>query len=180
MSDCSTGGIIALGLGAERWSVQKSVENFLRLCDKAFSAHRTGPLALLHHGGRYRTTALADSLRSCFSDQYIFGGRQDSNVYTNKVAVTATSGTWDKAVVFANYNHDLDEDAHYVFERPEVPEWELKFWEVARATSAAPTVSSSKVAHWILRTDWTNNNVIVFQAIGQLADSRTIRGWRHL
>ena len=41
--------------------------------------------------------------------------------------------------VFANYNRELEGDISYRFERPEHPDHELRLWEVARATSAAPT-----------------------------------------
>ncbi|KAL9049151.1 MAG: hypothetical protein Q9162_007370 [Coniocarpon cinnabarinum] len=133
----STGGIIALGLGAERWSISECIESFLFLCGKAFTEHKTKSLA---HGGRYRTTALTEALQEKFdAAKYLFGGKSKTNSYTNKVAVTATTETWDEAVVFANYNREHGSDQTYRFERPEHPEGELRLWEVARATSAAPT-----------------------------------------
>lgn len=129
-----------MGIGAERWSVDQCLTNFLRLCDKAFSAHKTGPLALLRHGGRYRTTALTEALQDVFSKHLLFGGEHASNAYANKVAVTSTTESWEHAVVFANYNRDdEEEELMYRFERPESPNDELRVWEAARATSAAPT-----------------------------------------
>ena len=55
-----------------------------------------------------------------------------------KVAVTATSAAGN-AVVLANYNRPCREKINYHFQRPEKLHGELKTWEAARATSAAPT-----------------------------------------
>lgn len=58
-----------------------------------------------------------------------------------KVAVTSTTETWEQALVLTNYNRefDTDKESTYRFERPEEPSKELAIWEVARATSAAPS-----------------------------------------
>lgn len=51
---------------------------------------------------------------------------------------TGTTLAGDQAVVFANYNRKSKEKLPYTFQRPEQVTNELKIWEVARATSAAP------------------------------------------
>ena len=54
-----------------------------------------------------------------------------------KVAVTATSST-GMPIVFADYNRRCTDFIRYQFCRPDKLEQELKVWEVARATMAAP------------------------------------------
>ena len=148
----STGGIIALGLGAEHWTIEECLDKFVNLCTKAFTAHKTGPLALLHHGGRYKTTHLQQAIQAVFSGHVLFGGHffgaRLSSENPVKLAVTSTTESWEQAVVFTNYNRNIEQDTTYKFERPEEPSKELNIWEVARATSAAPTYFKPFVNHW--------------------------------
>lgn len=51
-----------------------------------------------------------------------------------------TSATAGSASVLANYNRDCVEKLPYLFQRPEKLSLELKTWEAARATSAAPRI----------------------------------------
>ena len=88
----------------------------------------------------YETQPLQEALTTAFTDdQYLFGGRRgDSERMDVKVAVTATSAA-GHSVVFANYNRLCLEKLSYHFQRPEKLHGELRTWEAARATSAAPT-----------------------------------------
>ena len=54
-----------------------------------------------------------------------------------KVALVATRMP-GSSVVLANYNRDCSESLAWQFVRPERPDNELKIWQAARATSAAP------------------------------------------
>ncbi|KAF2736521.1 hypothetical protein EJ04DRAFT_462876 [Polyplosphaeria fusca] len=133
----STGGILALGLGIKNWSVDHTMTLFLKLVDKAFTPKLGGRMI----GKRkYRTRPLEDALMDCFKDEPIFGGsHEDSANYARKVAVTAAYETGEQAVIFTNYNRAEDDQISYRLERPDDPVSEIKLWEAARATSAAPT-----------------------------------------
>ncbi|KAF2461117.1 hypothetical protein BDY21DRAFT_297819 [Lineolata rhizophorae] len=132
----STGGIIAMGLGVERWSVNSCIERFTKLVDKAF----TPKFASLRLNIRYKTRPLVQALQQSFKNENLFGGRRDGYTsYHAKVALTSTTETGDKPVVLTNYNRQGEIQPMYEFVRPDDPTHELKLWEAARATSAAPT-----------------------------------------
>ncbi|EON62430.1 hypothetical protein W97_01652 [Coniosporium apollinis CBS 100218] len=142
----STGGIIALGLGVQGWSVDSCIDKFKSLCGRAFSPRdfRGIPgfrkLAFVHHHAMYKTRPFVGALCEAFGEARLFGGLQDSNSYQTKVAVTSATGTGQQAVVISNYNRprNSDDQQGYRYERPDKPDLELKVWEAARATSAAP------------------------------------------
>jgi predicted acylesterase/phospholipase RssA len=146
----STGGIVALGLGANGWSVQRCINHFESLCRKAFT--RKGPNFmrgmefLSPNWVRYETKPMEDVLRQVFGEHNLFAGSKldmdDSRVTQRltKVAVTTTT-TAGTAAVLANYNRmDAEEEPPYQFHRSEKPSAEIKTWQAARATSAAPTM----------------------------------------
>jgi hypothetical protein len=104
----STGGIIALGLGAKNWSVDECISYFRKLCVQAFT-RRSGtnipgmsPIIESIHRSKYETRPLQEALQEAFTeDMYLFGGSGHSNSRT-KVAVTAT--TSGSTSVLANCN----------------------------------------------------------------------------
>lgn len=88
------------------------------------------------HGSKYKTTPLRDALRTTFGDDQLFGSRRkDHCVYNTQVAVTATSGAGEKALILANYSRHEEDEPNYKFEFPP----NLEIWEAASATSAAPS-----------------------------------------
>lgn len=138
----STGGIIALGLGVRQWGLDHCVSEFVRLCEQAFTPrefrHVAGlrQAATLNHGSKYKTRPLQHALEEVFGHEELYGGRQQMHyVYDTKVAVTATSGTGQRALVLANYSRQEEREPTYKFEFPHG----LQTWEAARATSAAPS-----------------------------------------
>ncbi|PVI00816.1 hypothetical protein DM02DRAFT_592134 [Periconia macrospinosa] len=142
----STGGIIALGLVARNLSVRECIESFETLCAKAFTRRTGGNLPFVgwvvdnYMHSRYETKPLEEALKTAFSEEeYLFGGRKSpqSLLPNIKVAVTSTVSS-NSAFVFSNYNRNCDEKLSYQFYRPEGIQSELKIWEAARATSAAP------------------------------------------
>ncbi|KAF1956454.1 hypothetical protein CC80DRAFT_516035 [Byssothecium circinans] len=142
----STGGIVALGLVTRNWTVQECIVRFEELCVTAFTRRTGGNIPLVswlvdnYNHSKYETKSLHEALQSAFpSHQYLFGGRRTDQLWTTpvKVAVTAV-GASNSAMVLANYNRRCDEKLSYQFQRPENMQWELKVWEAARATSAAP------------------------------------------
>jgi hypothetical protein len=93
-----------------------------------------------YNHSRYATQPLQEALMEAFSeDQYLFGGRHlETSANSTRVAVTSTSAA-GTVVIFANYDRHCNERSTYQFYRPEDQSGELKTWEAARATSAAPT-----------------------------------------
>ncbi|KAK3328585.1 acyl transferase/acyl hydrolase/lysophospholipase [Cercophora scortea] len=152
----STGGLIALGLTAMNWTVPECIQRFETLCNDVFTKRS---LAGGLHGhklwliweacmlpSRYKTKPLENALKEAFTEELcLFGNptRIDAQVFPTKVAVTATE---DRSAlrthVLANYNYPAPEKrpgiVDYHFLRPDRRLDEIKVWEAARATSAAP------------------------------------------
>jgi patatin-like phospholipase/acyl hydrolase len=147
----STGGIIALALG-RNWTIDKCIREFRRLCQQAFTPRALHGIPVLQqlrtlsHGSKYKTSQFHDALKTALGNRSIFGGlRETDTIYTPKVAVTSTNEEGRKAVVIANYNRNsTDTESRrrnrslYEFQRPNDPSCELKYWEAAAATAAAP------------------------------------------
>lgn len=118
-----------------------------------------------YNHSRYETQPLQEALLEAFGeDQYLFGGqRAETGTIGAKVAVTATSSA-GTAIVLANYNRLSSEKLPYQFYRPEKQIGELKTWEAARATSAAPTYFKALCHESSKQTFWDggvyNNNPI--------------------
>ena len=105
----STGGIIALGLGVQQWSVETCINKFTKLVNKAFTPRLGGMLGSFATLTRYKSGPLEQALQEVFGNELLFGGQHDeSKSYYTKVAVTASTDTGDKAVIFTNYNRQLD------------------------------------------------------------------------
>ncbi|KAE9983700.1 hypothetical protein BLS_003847 [Venturia inaequalis] len=141
----STGGLIALGLGSMGWSVEECTERFQSMCKTAFTRRLgvaipgIGLLVENFNHSRYATKPLEQTLKAAFTEnEYLFGGPKRSTSSRIKVAVTATSLTGRNAIVFGNYNRLCSGKLQYHFQRSERKLSEMKVWEAARATSAAP------------------------------------------
>lgn len=141
----STGGIVALALGVKGWTVDKCIDKFLYLCDQAFTPREMHGIfglqaaATINHGSIYRTRPLHHALKSSFGDNLLFGGYQNSTeCYEVKTAVTSTDGAGKKDIVLSNYNRQGKSEGNHEFYRPSDPKFEMKIWEAAAATSAAP------------------------------------------
>ncbi|KAG6355196.1 hypothetical protein INS49_004277 [Diaporthe citri] len=145
MVGTNTGGIIAIGLGVKRWTVEATMEKFRDICREAFTPREMqkvpliSTLSKMYHGSVFKTQPLERILKRYFSETPFFGGsRSRHNLNTSvKVAVTATTAF--ESIVFANYNRPdpAGKAAPYQFIRSDAPSKELKVWEVARAISAA-------------------------------------------
>lgn len=109
----STGGIIALGLGVEGWSVDECIKHFENLCNTAFTPRELQGVwgleklsAINHDFSKYKTKPLEKVLKAIFSvsDQPLFGGQHSLDNPSVKVAVTSATEIGEKALVLANYN----------------------------------------------------------------------------
>lgn len=150
----SVGGIIALGIGVEGWTIERCIEEFTSLCNQAFTprkGHGIWGLAHMiqaHNGSIYRTQPLQEALRQAFPEKYLFGGPRFEANPTSKVALVTTSAAGLQPIVLSNYNRIFGHDekrlspfpfytvitayhpaGSYLFQRPEKPEPELSVWE---------------------------------------------------
>ncbi|KAI0974552.1 hypothetical protein F4678DRAFT_458515 [Xylaria arbuscula] len=137
----STGGIIALGLGHQGWSVSECMETFKRLSKEAFTPHRSPPalqgIATVFSHGKYRTNTLEEAFKKTFSEKILFGDPSSPEGVRTKAAVVTTT-LRGRVTLLSNYNRKTSETQLYEFYRAENAESEFKTWESARATSAAP------------------------------------------
>ncbi|VTO87220.1 unnamed protein product [Fusarium graminearum] len=135
-----TGGIIALGLGVKRWNVGDCKDHFRSLCKQAFTPRLVKQLSAVSMRSQYKTKPLEKGLKSAFGQHsYLYGGSKPDHSTSIRVAVTATLASENRPAVLSNYNTESDNDSMpYRFVRPQDPAWELKTWEAARATAAAP------------------------------------------
>ncbi|RGP77832.1 hypothetical protein FLONG3_4008 [Fusarium longipes] len=135
-----TGGIIALGLGVKRWNVADCRHHFRSLCKQAFTPRLVKQLSAVSMRSQYKTKPLEKGLKSAFDQHsYLYGGSKPDHSTSIRVAVTATLASENRPAVLSNYNVEGDhESLPYKFVRPQDPTWELKTWEAARATAAAP------------------------------------------
>jgi patatin-like phospholipase/acyl hydrolase len=106
----STGGIIALGLGVENWSVEQCIGKFTSLCGDAFTPREflnvplLGKLSTVNHRSMYKTKPFEKALQESFEDRPLFGGLNSQEGHMIKVAVTSTTLMDQQPVVLANYN----------------------------------------------------------------------------
>ncbi|KAL6861937.1 hypothetical protein J3F83DRAFT_746226 [Trichoderma novae-zelandiae] len=139
----STGGIIALGLGVKRWNVELCTIHFKNLCQQAFTPRGPSflkPLAIAGYKSYYRTKPLEAALQSAFDDNtWLYGDQKLASPASIRVAVTATVASDGRPTILSNYNTEAERShVRYGFLRPHDPDKELKVWQAARATSAAP------------------------------------------
>jgi patatin-like phospholipase/acyl hydrolase len=120
---------------------------FTALCDQAFTprelheVHGVRVIVKLRHGSKYKTTPLHKALRTAFGEQYLFGGKQDSDTaYMTKVAVTTTSGPGQTPIIITNYGRQDNPQVPYKLEFSRGSHIGLKVWHAACATSAAPSI----------------------------------------
>ncbi|KAI4204204.1 MAG: hypothetical protein LQ350_001395 [Teloschistes chrysophthalmus] len=135
-----TGGIIALGLVAKKWSVEACTSQFESLCHRAFT-RRTGAsipgigfLVSYYNHSQYETRPLEEALVGAYGEEdFLFGGSRfllDGDDGNNaKVGVVTTSAT-NLPVILTNYNRSCSEKQKL--------QSELKIWEAA--TAAAPMI----------------------------------------
>ena len=149
----STGGIISLGLGAHGWTLRKCMSLFEELCKQAFTKRKGIGIPGIEHiisfsnHSRYETTPMESALQGVFgADQRLFAGTRDAledqaalqRLTKVGVVTVTTAGT---VTLLSNYSRlDDEEVSSYQFHRSEKPSAEIKTWQAARATSAAPTM----------------------------------------
>ncbi len=145
----STGGIIALGLGAGMKPI-KLVEFYVSKGPKIFASSSLNRFKCwLRHWikNKYNNIELKRALKECFGDKLL--------------------GDSKKRLVITAYN--IGEDDIYLFKTPHnerlIRDWKVPMWKVALATSAAPTYFPSfRGINNIRLIDggvWGNNPIMV-------------------
>lgn len=125
-------------------SVSEATSMFKVFAEKAFKTRWGadvpifGRVVQLKYHSRYESRGLEEVLQKCFGQELLFGGRRELQSPSRcKVAVTTTD-TNKEARLLSNYNRMSLHETPYQFQRFEKPHQELKAWEAARATTAAP------------------------------------------
>jgi hypothetical protein len=94
-----------MGLGVQNWRVEACIKHFLKLSDKAFTPRLPGMML----GRKYKTRPFEQSLQEVFRDEYLFGGiHEEPNSYWTRVAITSTTDTGERPVIFTNYNREAE------------------------------------------------------------------------
>ncbi|KAI5790575.1 hypothetical protein DFH27DRAFT_486168 [Peziza echinospora] len=142
----SAGGIIALGLGVTGLSVEECRSVFRDFVTMAFTKRHGVNIPGLkflveaHKHSKFRTGGLKGAMKSVFGEDLLFGEmpHNDHLGWNLKVGVTLTA-TSGHGFLAANYNRpEREKSTAYSFLRGGSREQELKVWEAAMATSAAP------------------------------------------
>jgi hypothetical protein len=82
------------------------------------------------HQSRYQIKTIEAALKQAFQeDDSLFNQERDQHKFNNKVAVTATTPTGERAILLANYNCRSNPDSEYLFDRESNPTRELRVWE---------------------------------------------------
>lgn len=112
----STGGIIALGLGIQNWSVQDCIHRFRNLCHEAFTERVFYDVPILEQlatavwKSKYKTSPFETLLKNAFGTDLLFGGLSQPHHYARNVAVTTTGGVGWEPRILANYNRPVGEN----------------------------------------------------------------------
>ncbi|KAE9378224.1 FabD/lysophospholipase-like protein [Stipitochalara longipes BDJ] len=147
-----TSGIISLGIFKKEWSIHDAKGRFHTLMKAAFSKRSLLKLLWPIPGGSagaqimlnylYRSEELESALQAAFGDEEtLFGCPTINKQAPNQVAIIATGEEDGKSFLLTNYNREwlMSDNESNNLRREERPKEELKIWEVARCSSAAPT-----------------------------------------
>lgn len=116
MRASSAGGMIALGLGVEGWTVEDCIRHFYDLCGQAFTPRRFSSIPGLsqlvesHFSSKYETRPFQRALMNVYSNGYLFGSPINNESHHTKVAVTAATAAGLKAIVLSNYNRVCEDE----------------------------------------------------------------------
>ena len=134
-----------MGLFKMGWSVEKAISEFERLSAQAFaeSDHRGIPKfrhsTQLLYSHRYKGEGLNGALQRAFGQGLLFGSSKSSTSEKVKVGVLAAVPGGRRPYLFTNYSRNsARQETDYLVREDDLAD-ELKCWEAARSTSAAPT-----------------------------------------
>jgi hypothetical protein len=114
-----TGGIIALGLFKENWSIDTAITEFERLSEVAFSKRIGLKLPMFRHTAqllysyRYKSEGIESALQQAFGQGPLFGHDKASSPDTVKVGVVAGVLGERRPYIFTNYSRDEPASGKY-------------------------------------------------------------------
>jgi len=127
------------------WSVQRAISEFERLSVQAFSKRELIGIpvfrnsAQLLFSSRYKGEGLNTALRRAFGEGLLFGSNKSSTSEKVKVGVLAAVPGGRRPYLFTNYSRNsTGQDTDYLVREDDLED-ELRCWEAARSTAAAPT-----------------------------------------
>ena len=127
------------------WSVKDAISHFERLSDQAFSKRdwagvpifRDSTQLLFSH--RFKSKNIDRALQEAFGQGLLFGPNEWSSSDKVKVGVVAAIPGGRRPYLFTNYSRNsTGQDTDYLVREDDLED-EMKTWEAARSTSAAPT-----------------------------------------
>ncbi|KAH8695985.1 hypothetical protein BGW36DRAFT_380024 [Talaromyces proteolyticus] len=149
----SAGALVAFAIGIKDWRINLTEPMFRQICDRAFSNSAKSWVFKFIRGSQYLDGPFVEALKDALgktADDYLIQARSESSGILRpapKVFATATVSEGDGASVLPNYirPHDRDNNLSdlygfpYQFEVHEEQETQIRVWEAARCTTAAPT-----------------------------------------
>lgn len=108
LTRCSAGGILALGLGVQNWTVSECMTQFKAFCKQAFTKRAPRifkTFTAISGKGIYKSKTIESALQSAFDKNSLLYGRALQKSTTPiRVAVTTTLAEEDRAAILSNYN----------------------------------------------------------------------------
>ena len=110
MQACSTGGLIALGLTTQNWTIEECPHHLERICSKALSHHTKRSIPVLgwireRYKSKSETSAFEAALKGAFSEsQHLFGDPRPSGKPGSHIKVAVTASSSGRTVILGNYN----------------------------------------------------------------------------
>ena len=127
------------------WPIERAIKEFARLSNQAFSRRDwlgipiyRNPAQLLF-SYRFRSDPINPALQEAFGQGLLFGPSESITSDKVKVGVLAAIPGGRRPYLFANYSRNpTGQNTDYLVREDDLED-ELKKWEAARSTSAAPT-----------------------------------------
>ena len=127
------------------WSVSRAVEKFERLSEQAFSKQDYAGIPIIRHATqllfshRYKGEAFKKALQGAFREGRLFGHNKYLSSERVKVGVLAAVPGGRRPHLFTNYSRNpTGQESDYLVREDDLED-ELRCWEAAYSTSAAPT-----------------------------------------
>lgn len=130
------------------WSIEKATGEFERLSARAFTERDFIGIPIFRHSAqllfshRYKDDGLNTALKTAFGEGLLFGPNKSTTSEKVKVGVLAGVPGGRRPYLFTNYSRNPTGPSSDYLVREDDLEDELKCWEAARSTAAAPTYFS--------------------------------------
>ncbi|KAF7556928.1 hypothetical protein G7Z17_g1027 [Cylindrodendrum hubeiense] len=150
----STGGLVALGVFENNWSLNEADRYFNSLLKEAFSARRLIAVPVLSKVAepfmthKYKTAGINNTLQANFGKNFLFGQTEllQSTGDRVKVGVVTCLEGQNQPCLIANYSRNPSDklkdgrEGYDCLQREDEQKKDFLTWQAARATSAAQTL----------------------------------------